>query len=67
MKVQGQSYSETPLEYYQDQIPWEPKIAYVFLSNLRVTGSLCSFRLVVDEKTGKELPDSARPEFLENF
>ena len=28
MKVQGQSSSETPLEYSQDQMPWEPKIAY---------------------------------------
>ena len=28
---------------------------------------LCSFRLVLDGKTGKEIPDSSRLEFLEKF
>ena len=28
---------------------------------------LCSFRLVLEEKTGKEIPESSRLEFLENF
>ena len=28
---------------------------------------LCSFRLVLEEKTGKEIPASSRSEFLEKF
>ena len=28
---------------------------------------LCSFRLVLDGKTGKEIQESSRLEFLENF
>ena len=30
-------------------------------------GILCSFRLVLVEKTGKEIPESSRLEFLEKF
>ena len=29
--------------------------------------TLCSFRLVLDKKTGKETPESSRLEFLEKF
>ena len=32
-----------------------------------VTEILCSFRLVLERKTGKELPESSRLEFLEKF
>ena len=28
---------------------------------------LCSFRLVIEEKTDKEIPESSRLEFLEKF
>ena len=28
---------------------------------------LCSFKLVLEEKTGKEIPESSRLEFLEKF
>ena len=28
---------------------------------------ICSFRLVIEGKTGKEIPESSRPEFLEKF
>ena len=38
-----------------------------FLNILRVTETLWSFRLVLDEKTGKEIPDSSRLEFLGKF
>ena len=38
-----------------------------FLTILGVTEILCSFRLVLDKKTGKELPESSRLEFLEKF
>ena len=38
-----------------------------FLTILRVTEILCSFRLVLEGKTGKEMPESSRLEFLEKF
>ena len=38
-----------------------------FLAILGVTEILCSFRLVIEGKTGKELPESSRLEFLEKF
>ena len=31
-----------------------------FLTILQVTETLCTFRLVVEGKTGKEIPDSSR-------
>ena len=34
---------------------------------LGVTEILCSFRLVLEGKTGKEIPESSRLEFLEMF
>ena len=36
-----------------------------FLTIFRVTEILCSFRLVLEGKTGKEIPESLRLEFLE--
>ena len=36
-----------------------------FLTILGVTEIVCSFRLVLGEKTGKEIPESLRLEFLE--
>ena len=38
-----------------------------FLTMLGVTEILCSFRLVLEGKTGKEMPESSRLEFLEKF
>ena len=38
-----------------------------FLTIFRVTVMLCSFRLVPEGKTGKEIPESSKLEFLENF
>ena len=38
-----------------------------FLTILGVTEILCSFRLVLEGKTGKEIPESSRIEFLEKF
>ena len=38
-----------------------------FLTILEVTEILCSFRLVLERKTGKEIPESSRLEFLEKF
>ena len=38
-----------------------------FLTILGVTEILCSFRLVLEGKTGKEIPESSRLEFLEKI
>ena len=38
-----------------------------FLTILGVTEILCSFRLVLEGKTGKEIPESSRLDFLEKF
>ena len=34
---------------------------------MKVTEILCSFKLVVERKTGKEIPESSRLEFLGKF
>ena len=39
----------------------------IFLTIFGVTEILCSFRLVVEGKTGKKIPESSRLEFLEKF
>ena len=38
-----------------------------FLTILGVMEILCSFKLVLEGKTGKEIPESSRLEFLEKF
>ena len=38
-----------------------------FTTILGVTEKLCSFRFVLEGKTGKEIPESSRLEFLEKF
>ena len=38
-----------------------------FLTILGITEILCSFRLVIERKTGKKIPESSRLEFLEKF
>ena len=38
-----------------------------FFSNLEVICILCSFRLVLEGKAVKEIPESSRLEFLEKF
>ena len=38
-----------------------------FLTILGVTEILCSFKLVLEGKTGKEIPESSKLEFLEKF
>ena len=38
-----------------------------FLAILGVTEILCRFRLVLEGKTGKEIPESSGLEFLETF
>ena len=38
-----------------------------FLTILGLTETLCSFKLVLEEKTGKEISESSTLEFLEKF
>ena len=38
-----------------------------FLTILGNTQILCSFKLVLEEKSGKKMPESSRFEFLEKF
>ena len=38
-----------------------------FLTIFGVTKILCSFKLVLEEETGKEIPESSRLEFIEKF
>ena len=38
-----------------------------FLTILGVTEILCHFRLLLEQKRGKEIPESSRLEFLEKF
>ena len=38
-----------------------------FLTILVVRETLCSFKLILEGKTGKEIPESSRLEFLEKF
>ena len=64
MKVQAHSSLEPPLEYNQDQMLL---MNQGFLTILGVMEILCSFRLVLEGKTGKEIPESSRFVFLEKF
>ena len=43
------------------------RFAMTFLTILGVTEILCSFRLVLEGKTGKEIPELSRLEFLEKI
>ena len=45
----------------------ESKFVMTFLTILGVMEILCSFRLVLEGTTGKEIPESSRFEFLEKF
>ena len=45
----------------------ESKFVMTFLTILGVMDILCSFRLVLEGKTGKQIPESSRFEFLEKF
>ena len=45
----------------------ESRFIMTFLTILGVMEILCSFRLVLEGKTGKQIPESSRLEFLEKF
>ena len=45
----------------------ESRFVMTFLTILGVTEILSSFGLILEEKTGKEIPEETRLEFLEKF
>ena len=45
----------------------ESRFVMTFLIILGVMEILCSFRLVLEGKTGRKIPESSRLEFLEKF
>ena len=57
MNVQAHSSLESPLEYTG---LWRIRFVMTFLTILGVMELLCSFRLVLEGKTGKEIPESSR-------
>ena len=59
MNVQAHSSLEPPLEYNQDQTPLMNQVCCVFLTILGVI-EICSFRLVLERKTGKEIPEPSK-------
>ena len=45
----------------------ELRLAMTFLTLMGVTETLCGFRLVLERKTGKKIPELSRLDFLEKF
>ena len=45
----------------------EGRFVITFLNFLGVTGTLCSLRFILEQKTGKEIPESSRLELLKKF
>ena len=45
----------------------ESRFVMIFVTILGVIEMLCSFRLFLERKTGREIPESSRSEFLEKF
>ena len=67
-KSPGSKFFRTTTGIQSGQIAFpKPMIDMIFLTNQGVTEILCSFRLVLEGKRGKEIPESSRLEFLENF
>ena len=68
VKVQATTSLEPPLEYNQKQmLLMNQGLLWPLLTILGVTEILCSFRLVPEGKTGKEIPEPSILEFLEKF
>ena len=66
MKIQTKFFGT--LKYKHDSMPLiNIKVQYDLSNHLGSTGILCSFRLVLEGKKGKEIPESSRLEFLEKF
>ena len=66
MNFQVQVLLEPPLEYNAEKMPLILRFTITFLTISGVTQILYSFNLVLEGKTGKEIPESSRLEFLAN-
>ena len=66
MNFQVQVLLEPPLEYNAEKMPLILRFIITFLTISGVTEILYSFNLVLEGKTGKEIPQSSRLEFLAN-
>ena len=68
MKVQAQQFfrTTTGIQSGPDAFD-ESRFVMTFLTILGVMDILCSFRLVLEGLTGKEIPQSSRFEFWEKF
>ena len=66
MNFQVQVLLEPPLEYNAEKMPLILRFIITFLTISGVTQILYSFNLVLEGKTGKEIPESSRLEFLAN-
>ena len=61
-------FSRTTTEIKSRPVAFDKsKFVMTFLTILRVTEIFCSFRLVLEEKIGKEKPESSRSGFLKIF
>ena len=68
MKVQAHSSSEPPLVSNQDQTFFdESRFVMTFLAIFGIMEILWNFRLVIEGKTGKKIPESSKLESLEKF
>ena len=66
MEVQAHNSLELPLEIKSGPDPFdESRFVMTFLTILRVTEILCSFRLIPERKASNEIPESSRLKFLE--
>ena len=61
-KVQAHSSLKPPLEYAFDKSSF-----FMTFSTILEVPEICSFRLGLESKTGKEIPESSRSEFSEKF
>ena len=64
--VHAHSTLEPPLEYNQDQMPLANQDSLILLTILGVI-VICSFRLILEGKTGIEILESSKLESLRNF
>ena len=67
MKVQAQFFRTTTVKQSGPDTFDESRFVMTFLTILGVMKILCSFRLVLEGKTGNEISESSRFEFLEKF
>ena len=62
-KIQANRFLEPPLEYNQDQMSLifdKSRFIMTYSTILGATEILCNFRLVLEVKTSKEIPESSR-------